>query len=189
MMTRVRRGLLVAMLFIAVVPSQAHASTQTITIYGSFVLTSCAPTKVAPGNPQTTILVTCMSTSELNGAFVGVDSAKVTGSIDVVSGDGSASSDEWFYGVYDPGGLDRLPGGLHLKGTQTVEGDTGGFAEAATIVGGTCGFVGSSGTARFYGTLAGGATGYGGYTVTWTRPSPPPPFVPGCNPITSLPVP
>lgn len=188
MTTRVRSGLLVAMFFIAFIPGQAHAGTQTITIYGSFVLTPCAPTKVTPGNPATTIVVTCKSTSQLSGALVGIDSSSFAGSLDVVGGGASGTSDDWFYGVYDPGGLDRTTGGLHLKGTEVLDGDTGGFRETATIVGGTCGFAGSSGTAHFYGTLVGATAGFGGYTATWTRPYPAL-FVDACNPVTPLPMP
>lgn len=80
---------------------------------------------------------------------------------------------------------DGTKGELHFKGTFTIIGATSEFFARASIVDGTCGFAGSSGTFT-----ADGISLFGGYTAEWIRPAPPVAADASCNPVDpdSLPV-
>ena len=162
---------------------QAHASEETITVRGGFVNDpACAFATVGQTADPTTFALDCRGLNSIyTGGFTGQTTSHLKFTIDVY-GNIEGTFDEWFYGRYMG---DGTLGELHVRGTFSIDGATSGFVAEADIVDGTCGFVGSTGTATFDGHSL-----FGGYTFRWTRPTPPVTPDPTCNPVDpdSLPV-
>jgi hypothetical protein len=165
----------------ALLGQSAHASNAPVTVNGGFVNdSSCTPTAVPGGGPDV-FTFPCTGGDLYTGGFTGHTVSKVNVSADI-EGNLWGTYDEWFVGTYI---ADGTTGGLHFRGTVAIDGATLGFYAAATIIDGTCGFAGSTGTET-----ADGNAVFGGYTVKWTRPTPPVAPDPTCNPVDpdSLPV-
>lgn len=174
-----KRMVLVALIVVAVLgPGGADAATTNVVRGGWLNDAPCLlpdprASSVGPGTPPGSVNVTCSGTTFWNGGFTGRTVLKVVARVDT-AGNMSGTADEWFYGVYTP---TRTLGGLHLKHQFWVSGASGAFWANASIVGGTCGFAGSTGSGTFDGYQLNG-----GYKLTWTLPAPP--GAPAaCNPI------
>jgi hypothetical protein len=152
-----------------------------ITVRGGFVNlppTYCNPATITPGpgTPPGSFTGMCAGAGPFDGGWTGIayDTYRIT--VDT-AGNASGVSDSWLYARYMG---DGTYGGLHFKGTFSIDAATGSFQESARIVGGTCAFAGSSGSISFT-----GQESHGGYVASWSRPSGA--AVDGCNPFDPTP--
>jgi hypothetical protein len=129
------------------------------------VITAAIP---EPGRPTTLRPATCTSGTVWDGVWTGQTHFVAVGTLDLVSGDLSATIDETFYGVTTE---DRSYGTLHLLGTISIDGATSTARVHEVVVGGTGQFAGAMGDVVFEGTQVSAVSGHGGYHGWWSRPS------------------
>lgn len=163
------------------VSGAAEASNGRQEIHGGWIgVLPCIPMAAAPepGQPTTLRRFTCTSGTFWDGAWTGQTHFVATGTLDLMSGDGSATIDETFYGVATG---DRSHGTLHLVGTVILDGATSTLRVHEGVVGGTGQFADATGDVVFEGTQLGAVIGHGGYHGWWARPNSPsaPPAMPG----------
>lgn len=149
---------------LAFVPAEAST---TVTVRGGYINDAVGPcnpvtAKTGPGTPPSYATVSCLGGSLYNGALSGHTVINLKATF-YTNGNATGTFDEWFYGTYT---ADRTVGGIHWKGSFSINGATGAFQASAAIVGGTCDFAGSSGSMSYTGHEVNG-----GYVGTWTRPS------------------
>ena len=164
----------------ATVPAQAVRQKAT-TVRGGWINEPpfCDPrgSEVGPGTPPESVSFSCVAVSPVTGGWTGHNVERVEGTL-YSNGDVTGTADAWFYGIYT---ADKTYGGIHFRGTFSIDGATGAFEEEAQIIGGTCAFAGSSGTISFFGYQL-----YGGYVAEWFRPANA--STEPCNPIVDPPV-
>jgi hypothetical protein len=148
-------------------------STTTTTVRGAYVNdTACTYGTVAPTADPSTFAIECAGPGATwTGGFTGQTLVRLVGTFDA-EGNLGGTYDDYFYGRYMG---DGTVGELHFHGTFTSTAEE--FLAQATIVGGTCGFAGSSGSFTAFGQAF-----TGGYVAQWTRPSATTPN-PTCNPV------
>lgn len=125
------------------------------------LITSVAPTSSSP----TTVPLECVSSTTFTGSWTGHTVYRLSGVLDLLTGDLHGFVDETLVGVVTS---TRAAGTLHLVGPLVVDGATSTVVVRERIVGGTGAFLGSSGIVEFVG-LAVGGVGQGGYHGTWTH--------------------
>ena len=164
--TSVRRAivLVVAMgtlIGIAAAPADAtrpHKKDVVIVQGGYLNVIDCLPTSARPTDEPTRWEASCVISSIYDGGWTGVTEGTIEGWFDS-NGNAAGTFDERFYGTYLP---DGSRGVLHYRGHFAVTGTV--LRSSAEIVGGTCGFAGSSGDITFAGSLV-----TGGYRAEWYR--------------------
>ena len=117
--------------------------------------------KPGPGTPPGSVQLSCLGGSAYAGAWTGHTQFTQASTV-YQNGDIRGTYDEWFYGIYT---ADDTTGGIHWHGTYGVDAATNAFFADATIIGGTCGFAGSTGTVSFS-----GISTNGGYVGSWSHP-------------------
>jgi len=153
----------------------AQATTTGVAVRGGTIDTvpCLAPTDPAgvytpnPGMP-TTGTYECAGSSTFDGSWVGQDVYTAMGTVDLLTGNTSGTSDETLTGVYMDDDI-PLPGTLHIQTTYVLDGRSGALHLDARIVGGEDSFAGSAGCFVVDGFEAYGESGHGGYSGTWFR--------------------
>lgn len=161
MRTRSRVASLVAtsILALAVTPTPARS----IQVHSSWQqLINCAPTSYDPFTKK----LSCGGSTYWKGTWTGITSYRVSGTVDLLTGDALGTIRETFVGRADDGSV----GTLEFRERFWLTGATKRFDLEATIVRSTGGFAGSNGRATFDGT-DNLITGSGTYAGHWTQPS------------------
>lgn len=158
----------VAALLFAMLSGTGIASAGTgphpLTVRGGFVndigaaFCNLLTAKPGTGTPPGSVTASCTGGTLYDGGWTGHTITHVAATIHL-NGDMAGSFDEWFYGIFTG---DESYGGIHWKGTFSIDGATGGFQGASTIVAGTCAFAGSTGHVTYTGDEVNG-----GYVATW----------------------
>jgi hypothetical protein len=125
------------------------------------LITSAKPTSSSP----TTVPFECVSGTTFNGSWTGHTVYRLSGTLDLLTGDLHGFVDETLVGIVTS---TRAAGTLHLAGRLAVDGATSTVVVRERILAGTGAFLGSSGIVEFVG-LGVGGVGQGGYHGTWTH--------------------
>lgn len=166
--------LLVTLATLSAADAKQKGGTTATTVRGGFIneagfIPAGEPT---PGPDPGSFVIPFTGGSTWNGSFTG---HTVINGVATLYSNGALEGTftETFYGVYEP---DRRTGSLTHSGTFSSD-EHSLFTARSRIVGGTCGFLDSSGSLAFD-----GASTNGGYIGTWRQPkgftAPPEPCTP-----------
>jgi hypothetical protein len=167
---RVRPALAVLLALLTGLAPAATARSTATDVRGGYVNElGFVPTSVAPTADPDVYRLSFTGGSIWDGDFVGHTVIQGVALMHVSTGVVGGSYTETFYGTFVP---DHRTGSLTTRGHfTTTEQQT--FLARARIVGGTCGFNGSSGSMRYD-----GASVHGGYVGSWRHPAATPPSTP-----------
>jgi hypothetical protein len=156
----------------AAVPAGAKTvkTTKTVVVGGYVNDIACIP-NAAPTVVGEEIFLSCLGGSIWDGAWTGHTQFELHTSYDL-EGNAVGHYRETLHGVYLP---DGSAGSITFEGTIWIDGPSTQFYATSKIVGGTCAFAGSSGTAT-----ASGQEVNGSYRAEWYRPYPAPETDPTC---------
>jgi hypothetical protein len=128
-------------------------------VRGGYVndLQGCSP---APGPSPYLLTLECWGGSVWDGGWSGHTIIHLIATVDM-AGRFAGTYQEWFTGTYLG---DNSYGGIHTRGHFSID-ENNQFIAQAKIVGGSCGFAGSSGSVAYDGNSV-----HGGFVGEWFRP-------------------